>query len=307
MYKNSVLNSIGETPLVKLDNVIKKYQLTFNLFAKLERCNPSGSVKDRAAYFIIKDGLDEKKIDKDSVIIEATSGNMGISLSMIAASFGLKCIICMPENASKERVLMMKAFGAEVILTDKKEGMTGSVKKAEELGRKYKNSFLAHQFENASNIKAHYETTSWEILKDLDGKLDVFMAGVGTSGTLIGNAKRFKQLNPKIEIIGIEPASSPLLNKGLSGPHLIQGLGPNFLPKIYDKKLVDKVFDITNEEAYEGTRILAKTEGMLCGISSGAALMGALKLNKDIYKNKNVVIILPDNGERYLSVDNLYE
>ena len=307
MYKNSVLNSIGETPLVKLDNVIKKYQLTFNLFAKLERCNPSGSVKDRAAYFIIKDGLDEKKIDKDSVIIEATSGNMGISLSMIAASFGLKCIICMPENASKERVLMMKAFGAEVILTDKKEGMTGSVKKAEELGRKYKNSFLAHQFENASNIKAHYETTSWEILKDLDGKLDVFMAGVGTSGTLIGNAKRFKQLNPKIEIIGIEPASSPLLNKGLSGSHLIQGLGPNFLPKIYDKKLVDKVFDITNEEAYEGTRILAKTEGMLCGISSGAALMGALKLNKDIYKNKNVVIILPDNGERYLSVENLYE
>ena len=307
MYKNSVLNSIGETPLVKLDNIIKKYQLTFNLFAKLERCNPSGSVKDRAAYFIIKDGLDEKKIDKDSVIIEATSGNMGISLSMIAASFGLKCIICMPENASKERVLMMKAFGAEVILTDKKEGMTGSVKKAEELGRKYKNSFLAHQFENASNIKAHYETTSWEILKDLDGKLDVFMAGVGTSGTLIGNAKRFKQLNPKIEIIGIEPASSPLLNKGLSGPHLIQGLGPNFLPKIYDKKLVDKVFDITNEEAYEGTRILAKTEGMLCGISSGAALMGALKLNKDIYKNKNVVIILPDNGERYLSVENLYE
>ncbi len=307
MYKKSVLNSIGETPLVKLDNVIKKYQLTFNLFAKLERCNPSGSVKDRAAYFIIKDGLDEKKIDKDSVIIEATSGNMGISLSMIAASFGLKCIICMPENASKERVLMMKAFGAEVILTDKKEGMTGSVKKAEELGRKYKNSFLAHQFENASNIKAHYETTSWEILKDLDGKLDVFMAGVGTSGTLIGNAKRFKQLNPKIEIIGIEPASSPLLNKGLSGSHLIQGLGPNFLPKIYDKKLVDKVFDITNEEAYEGTRILAKTEGMLCGISSGAALMGALKLNKDIYKNKNVVIILPDNGERYLSVENLYE
>ena len=307
MYKNSVLNSIGETPLVKLDNVIKKYQLTFNLFAKLERCNPSGSVKDRAAYFIIKDGLDEKKIDKDSVIIEATSGNMGISLSMIAASFGLKCIICMPENASTERVLMMKAFGAEVILTDKKEGMTGSVKKAEELGRKYKNSFLAHQFENASNIKAHYETTSWEILKDLDGKLDVFMAGVGTSGTLIGNAKRFKQLNPKIEIIGIEPASSPLLNKGLSGPHLIQGLGPNFLPKIYDKKLVDKVFDITNEEAYEGTRILAKTEGMLCGISSGGALMGALKLNKDIYKNKNVVIILPDNGERYLSVENLYE
>ena len=237
MYKNSVIKAIGETPLIKLENIIKKYELTFNLFAKLERSNPSGSVKDRAAYFIIKDALEDKRINKDSIIIEATSGNMGISLSMIAASFGLKCFICMPENASKERVMMMKAYGAEVILTKKSEGMAGSVKLAEELGRKYKNSFLAHQFENSSNVKAHYETTSWEILKDLEGKLDVFMAGVGTSGTLIGNAKRFKEVNSSIEIIGIEPKSSPLLNKGISGPHLIQGLGPNFLPKIYEKDL----------------------------------------------------------------------
>lgn len=307
MYKNSVVKAIGETPLIKLENIIKKYELTFNLFAKLERSNPSGSVKDRAAYFIIKDALEDKRINKDSIIIEATSGNMGISLSMIAASFDLKCIICMPENASKERVMMMKAYGAEVILTKKSEGMAGSVKFAEELGRKYKNSFLAHQFENLSNVKAHYETTSWEILKDLEGKLDVFMAGVGTSGTLIGNAKRFKEVNSSIEIIGIEPKFSPLLNKGISGPHLIQGLGPNFLPKIYEKDLVDRVIDITNEEAYEGSRELAKVEGLLCGISSGAALMGALKLDKEKYKNKNVVIILPDNGERYLSVENLYE
>ena len=307
MYKNSVVEAIGETPLIKLENIIKKYGLTFNLFAKLERNNPSGSVKDRAAYFIIKDAIESKKINKDSVIIEATSGNMGISLAMIASSFNLRCIICMPENASKERVLMMKAYGAEVILTSKKEGMAGSVKLAEELGRKYQNSFLAHQFENESNVKAHYETTSWEILKDLDGRLDVFMAGVGTSGTLIGNAKRFKETNPKIEIIGIEPKASPLLNKGVSGPHLIQGLGPNFLPKIYQKDLVDKIFDIDNEEAYEGSRVLAKCEGLLCGISSGAALMGALKLDKVKYKDKNVVIFLPDNGERYLSVENLYE
>lgn len=307
MYKNSVIKAIGETPLVRLSNIEKHFNLTFNLYAKLERSNPSGSVKDRAAYFIIKDAFERKEIDQDSIVIEATSGNMGISLSMICASFNLKCIICMPENASVERVKMMKAYGAKVILTPKEEGMAGSVKKAEELGKKYKNSFLAHQFENKSNVKAHYETTSWEILKDLEGKVDVFMAGVGTSGTLIGNAKRFKEFNKDIEIIGVEPFSSPLLTKGTSGAHLIQGLGPNFLPTIYEKDLVDRVIDIKNEEAYEGARELAKLEGLLCGISSGAALKGALKLDKDKYKNKNVVIILPDNGERYLSVDNLYE
>lgn len=303
----TMLESIGQTPLIELKNIEKEFNLTYSLFAKLERCNPSGSVKDRAAYYIIKDGIESGKITKDSVVIEATSGNMGISLAMICASYGIKCIICMPENASKERVLMMKAFGAEVNLTKKEQGMQGSVNLAEELGKKYKNSFLAHQFENESNVKAHYETTSWEILKELDGKLDVFIAGVGTSGTLIGNAKRFKEFNKNIEIIGVEPASSPLLNKGFAGAHLIQGLGPNFLPKIYKKELVDRVIDITNEEAYEGTRLLSKKEGLLCGISSGAALKGALSLDRQTYKGKNVVIILPDNGERYLSVENLYE
>lgn len=303
----TMLESIGQTPLIELKNIEKEFNLTYSLFAKLERCNPSGSVKDRAAYYIIKDGIESGKITKDSVVIEATSGNMGISLAMICASYGIKCIICMPENASKERVLMMKAFGAEVNLTKKEQGMQGSVNLAEELGKKYKNSFLAHQFENESNVKAHYETTSREILKELDGKLDVFVAGVGTSGTLIGNAKRFKEFNKNIEIIGVEPASSPLLNKGFAGAHLIQGLGPNFLPKIYKKELVDRVIDIKNEEAYAGTRLLSKKEGLLCGISSGAALQGALSLDKQAYKGKNVVIILPDNGERYLSVENLYE
>ena len=303
----SIEKAIGNTPLLKLNNIINSFNLSFSLYAKLERNNPSGSVKDRAAYFIINDALKEKKITKNSVVIEATSGNMGISLSMICASIGIKCIICMPENASKERVLMMKAYGSEVILTKKEEGMVGSVKMAEELATKYKDSFLAHQFENESNVKAHYETTSWEILKDLEGKLDVFLAGVGTSGTLIGNAKRFKEYKQDIEVIGVEPFSSPLLNKGFSGRHLIQGLGPNFVPKIYDSRLVDRVIDVKDEEAYEGTRILAKKEGLLCGISSGAALKAAISLDKDKYKGKNVVIILPDNGERYLSVENLYE
>ena len=307
MVTDSVINAIGDTPLIKLEKIMHEYHLSFNLYAKLERNNPSGSVKDRAAYQIIKDGVKQNKINEETIIIEATSGNMGISLSMIAAALGIKCIICMPENASKERILMMKAYGSEVILTPAKDGMMGSVKKAEDLGRKYKNSFLAHQFENESNVKAHYETTSWEILKDLNGKIDVFIAGVGTSGTLIGNAKRFKEFNENVEIIGVEPYSSPLLNKGISGAHLIQGLGPNFLPKIYDKSLVTRVIDIKNEEAYEGTRLLAKKEGLLCGISSGAALKAALTLNSNNYKDKNVVIILPDNGERYLSVENLYE
>lgn len=303
----SIEKAIGNTPLLKLNNIINSFNLSFSLYAKLERNNPSGSVKDRAAYFIINDALKEKKITKNSVVIEATSGNMGISLSMICASIGIKCIICMPENASKERVLIMKAYGSEVILTKKEEGMVGSVKMAEELATKYKDSFLAHQFENESNVKAHYETTSWEILKDLEGKLDVFLAGVGTSGTLIGNAKRFKEYKQDIEVIGVEPFSSPLLNKGFAGRHLIQGLGPNFVPKIYDLRLVDRVIDVKDEEAYEGARILAKKEGLLCGISSGAALKAAISLDKDKYKGKNVVIILPDNGERYLSVENLYE
>lgn len=307
MVTDSVINAIGDTPLIKLEKIMHEYHLSFNLYAKLERNNPSGSVKDRAAYQIIKDGVEQNKINEETIIIEATSGNMGISLSMIAAALGIKCIICMPENASKERILMMKAYGSEVILTPAKDGMMGSVKKAEDLGRKYKNSFLAHQFENESNVKAHFETTSWEILKDLNGKIDVFIAGVGTSGTLIGNAKRFKEFNENVEIIGVEPYSSPLLNRGISGAHLIQGLGPNFLPKIYDKSLVTRVIDIKNEEAYEGTRLLAKKEGLLCGISSGAALKAALTLNSNNYKDKNVVIILPDNGERYLSVENLYE
>lgn len=306
MYKNSILEAIGNTPLIKLNNIEKKHSLKFNLFAKLERSNPTGSVKDRAALYIIKEALRTGKINQDSTIIEATSGNTGISLAMIGASLKLKVIIVMPESASKERRDLMSVLGAKLILTPASEGMNGSVKVANDLLKNTPNSFSSDQFNNPSNVLAHFETTSIEILKDLDNKLDYFVAGFGTSGTLIGNAKRFKKINSNIQIVGVEPASSPLVSKGEAGSHKIQGIGANFIPSLFDKGLVDKVITITNEEAYEGVNLLAKQEGILSGISSGANLMAALKLNEeDNIENKNVVIILPDNLERYLTVEGL--
>ena len=307
MIRNNVFELIGNTPLVKLNKIIEKYDLSFNLYAKLERNNPSGSVKDRAAYYIIKDAFEKRLINKDSTIIEASSGNMGISLALISSYYNLKCIITMPSNASKERIKMMEAYGAKVILTKKEEGMKGSINEANRLAKEIPSSFLTKQFENEANIKAHYETTSKEILSDLDNKLDVFIAGIGTSGTLIGNAKRFKEELKSVEIIGVEPLSSPLINKNIAGSHLIQGIGANFIPSLYNKNYVDRVLDISNEDAYRGVKLLSSLEGLFVGISSGASLMAALTLNKEIYKNKNVVIILPDNGERYLSVEGLYE
>lgn len=306
MYKKDILKCIGNTPLLELKNIEKEYNLKFKLFAKLERSNPSGSVKDRAALYIIKEALKNKEIDENSTIIEATSGNTGISLAMICASLNLKCILVMPESASIERVKLMKALGAEVILTKKELGMNGSVNKANELAKEIENSYLTKQFDNISNVNAHYFGTSLEILNDLDNKLDVFIAGFGTSGTLIGCAKRFKEVNKDIKIIGVEPFSSPLVNKNVAGSHEIQGIGANFIPTLYQKDLVDEVIDVTNEDAYKNVMILAKKEGILAGISSGACLEGALKLNdKKEYEGKNVVIILPDNLERYLSVEGL--
>jgi len=306
MYKKDILECIGNTPLLELKNIEKEYNLKFKLFAKLERSNPSGSVKDRAALYIIKEALKNKEIDQNSTIIEATSGNTGISLAMICASLNLKCILVMPESASIERVKLMKALGAEVILTKKELGMNGSVNKANELAKEIKNSYLTKQFDNISNVNAHYFGTSLEILNDLDNKLDVFIAGFGTSGTLIGCAKRFKEVNKDIKVIGVEPFSSPLVNKNEAGPHKIQGIGANFIPSLYQKELVDEVIDITNEDAYKNVMLLAKKEGILAGISSGACLEGALKLkDKKEYEGKNVVIILPDNLERYLSVEGL--
>lgn len=307
MLKNSVLECIGDTDLVELKNIEKEFNLTYKLYAKLERENPSGSIKDRAALYIINDGLKNGTINKDTVIIEATSGNTGISLAMIGARLNLKVIIVMPENASKERRLMMQAFGAEVILTKKELGMQGAVDKANELKKLNPNSIIADQFNNISNINAHYFGTSKEILKDLNGKLDVFIASFGTSGTLIGNGKAFKEYDKNIEIIGVEPKSSSLVLTGKAGPHKIQGIGANFLPSLYNSEYVDKVISISDDDSYLGARLLARKEGLLCGISSGCNLMAAINLDKKAYANKIVVTVLPDNGERYLSVDGLYD
>jgi len=306
MKYSSILEAIGNTPLIKLEKIEKHYDLTFNLYGKLERNNPSGSIKDKPAYYIVLDALNKKLINKETILLEATSGNMGISLAMIGAYLNIKVIIAMPENSSKERIQMMKAYGASVILTKKEEGMTGSIKKIEDLHRKFKNSIIASQFENEANIKAHYEITAKEIYDDLEGKVDVFLAGFGTSGTLMGCAKFFKERNPNIKIIGVEPLSSPLLTKGEIGSHKIQGIGANFIPKLFDKSLIDQIITISNEEAYELTKELAKKEGILAGISSGANIAAILKIDGKSCRNCNIVTVLPDNGERYLSVEELF-
>ncbi len=307
MLKRNVLETIGDTPLIKLDRIKKELSLSFDVYAKLERCNPSGSIKDRAAYFIIKEALENKEINNDSTVVEATSGNTGISLAMICAYLGIKCKIFMPSSASKERRLMMIAYGAEVILTEASLGMNGSVLEAKSFVKTHPNSFLADQFNNKNNIKAHIETTSKEILKDLNNKVDVFISAFGTSGTLVGTAIGLKKVLPGVEIIGVEPLSSSLVNKGMAGPHKIQGIGANFLPTLYNKEVINRVIDVSDEESYRCCRLLAQKEGLLCGISSGAEIASLLQLDKKKYAGKNVVIVLPDNGERYLSVGGLYE
>lgn len=304
--KNSLLDLVGNTPLVELKNIEKELNLKTHIFAKLERNNPTGSVKDRAAKEIIVSAIKKGKIKDNTAIIESTSGNTGISLSAICASLGLKLYIFMPKSASVERIKIMRAFGTTVFLVD--GDMSKCLKEANEFAKTQESYFFPSQFDNFDNALAHYKTTGPEIYKDLDGKVDIFVAGFGTGGTLCGTSRYLKEQNKNIKSVGVEPLSSPFITKSEKGAHKIQGIGAGFKPEILDLNLVDEILDISNEEAYEFTRLLAKKEGLFCGISSGAALAGAVKISKITENNgKNIIIVLPDNGERYLSVENLYE
>ena len=293
---------IGGTPLMALNNTKKHLSLEVNLLAKLEFFNPAGSVKDRVALQMLTAAKSQGKLTKDSVIIEPTSGNTGIGLCAVAAAWGLRCIIVMPDTMSIERQLLMKAYGAEVVLTPGKDGMAGAIAKAESLAAEIPYSFLPGQFSNSENPLAHYRTTGPEIWADTQGKIDIFVAGAGTGGTVSGVGKFLKEQNPSIQIVAAEPAASPVLSGGEAGAHGIQGIGAGFVPQILDRSVIDEVMTVTDEEAYHAARLCARTEGILIGISAGCALHAAVELAKrPENKGKTIVTVFPDAGERYLS------
>ena len=299
---NSVLDLVGGTPIMELHNYMKNFDINGRILAKLEYFNPAGSAKDRVAKQMIADAEASGKLKKGSTIIEPTSGNTGIGLASAAASLGYKCVLVMPDSMSVERINLLKAYGAEVVLSKGAKGMAGAVAKADELAKNIPGSFIAGQFENPSNPKAHYLTTGPEIWADTDGKIDIFVATVGTGGTLTGTAKYLKEKNPDIKIIAVEPASSPLLSAGKAGPHKIQGIGANFVPEILDTDLYDEVLTVTDDDAYKAANAIAKLEGILVGISSGAAVSAAAKIGKRPENaGKNIVAVLPDSGDRYMS------
>lgn len=290
---------IGHTPIVRLNKLNSGFA---DVVVKLEYFNPANSIKDRAALQMIIDAENEGKINKDTIILEPTSGNTGIGLAMICAIRGYKIILTMPETMSLERRLLLKAYGAELVLTDGKLGMQGAVDKALDLHKLYENSFIPSQFDNPSNPKAHYLTTSEEIWKDTDGKVDIIVAGVGTGGTISGTAKKLKEKNPKIKAIAVEPYASQVLGKGQAGPHKIQGIGANFVPQNFVPSIIDEIIPVTNEAAIDTARNLSKKEGILAGFSGGANVWAAIELSKrEENKGKLIVAILPDCGERYLS------
>lgn len=298
----SIEELVGNTPLLALDRLGREYNCHARILAKLESFNPASSAKDRIARQMIADAEAEGKLSPGATIIEPTSGNTGIGLAAIGSAKGYRVIIVMPDTMSVERRLLMKAYGAEVVLTPGKEGMKGAIEKAEALAALTPNSFIPSQFDNPSNPKAHYMTTAPEIWEATDGRLDAFVAGIGTGGSVSGCARYFKEKNPCIRVIGVEPSDSPLLSQGKAGPHAIQGIGANFVPKTLDTALLDEVQTVTKEDAYEMAREMACTEGILVGISSGAALSAAIGLaKKEEYKGKTVVVLLPDTGEHYLS------
>ena len=297
---------IGHTPMLELQRAGKSWGTLAPIYAKLEYFNPLGSIKDRAALYMIDEAQKEGKIREGTVVIEPTSGNTGIGLAYICATRGIPLVLTMPENMSKERRSLLSALGAEIVLTPAFEGMNGAVNKAKQLHRKNPNSFIPDQFSNPANVKAHEETTAPEILEALDNQVDIFVSAVGTGGTLTGNGKVFKKVNPACQIVAVEPAASPLLSQGRVGPHKIQGIGANFVPAILDRDLIDEIIPVTDDDAYETCRQVARTEGLLVGISSGAALWAAKSLAlRPENQGKHIVVILPDTGERYLSV-NLY-
>ncbi|MDF2958648.1 MAG: cysteine synthase [Paenibacillus sp.] len=293
---------IGNTPLLELTNFNSSNALEAVIIAKLEYLNPAGSVKDRIGYAMIQDAEEKGHLTKDSVIIEATSGNTGIALAFVAAAKGYKLIIALPENFSLERRNLLKALGAELVLTPEKEGMPGALRKAQELAATIPNSFMPQQFDNPANPDIHRQTTAEEIWRDTGGTVDIFVSGVGTGGTVTGVGEVLKQRKPAARIIAVEPYDSPVLSGGARGPHKLQGLGAGFVPAVFNKSVIDEIVRVKNEEAFETTHMLARTEGLVTGISSGAALFAAVQAAKrPENKNKNIVVLLPDSGERYLS------
>jgi len=298
----SVAQLIGHTPLLELTNIEKNDTLKARVLAKLEGCNPAGSAKDRVGLSMILDAEEKGILKPGSVIIEPTSGNTGIGLCSVAAARGYKCIIVMPDSMSMERRLLMTAFGGKLVLTPGAEGMSAAIAKAEELAKEIPGSWIAGQFVNPANPKAHYLTTGPEIWEDTDGNVDIFVVGIGTGGTITGTGKYLKERNPNVRIVGVEPADSPLITKGVAGPHGLQGIGANFIPEILDTRLLDEVVTVTTEEAYAAGRRLGTEEGILAGISAGAALHAALELaKKEENAGKTIVALLPDSGERYLT------
>ncbi|MCD7949490.1 MAG: cysteine synthase A [Erysipelotrichaceae bacterium] len=300
--KNGFVDLVGNTPLVRLNKLVKKNGLEADILAKLESRNPAGSVKDRIAKEMILDALDKGKINENSVLIEPTSGNTGIGLAAVATSLGLRIIIVMPDTMSVERRNIMKAYGAELVLTSGSEGMKGAIAKADELEKTIEGGFVVGQFVNPANPAAHYKTTGPEIYEQTDGKVDYLVSGVGTGGTLTGAGKYLKEKIPGIKVVAVEPQSSPVLSEGKTGPHKIQGIGAGFVPDTLDTSVYDEVIPVSNEDAFASGKEIGKTEGILVGISSGAALYAAkLLAQRPENKGKTIVVILPDGGDRYFS------
>lgn len=295
---------IGQTPILQLHRIEEKIRSQGHIFAKLEYYNPAGSIKDRVAKQMLLDAIDKGSLKKEATIIEPTSGNTGIGLCAVGASLGYKVIIVMPDSMSQERITLMQAYGAKVVLTPGSQGMSGAILKAEQLAKDIPHSFIPSQFTNPSNPHAHKLSTALEIDEQMAEHIDIIVAGIGTGGTITGLGHYFKNKYPHIKIIGVEPYDSPLLSQGKSGPHQIQGIGANFIPEILDTHIYDKIITVQSHNAFETSRMLAKTEGILAGISSGAALYASLQIaKKEENKDKNIVVILPDGGDRYLSTD----